>query len=133
MAVNKIVLVLEDLESVRETIGDMLEIKGWVPVLAATSEEAYVKAEEYSPFCACIDLILDDGTKGEDTAQNLIYKHPHIITIAVTGMIANFEIGYLREMGFTDVVLKPFLPDALWTVLDHAYAKSKRWHNLMEG
>ena len=130
---NRKIIVLDDEDSIRCVIIDMLIEKGWDAFPAITSKDVYKLAQEHNPFLICCDLHLQENIDVAEIAYNLIRKYPILSCIAITGEIQQYEIGYLRQMKFSDIILKPFKSEYLFLLVDEIYNRSKRWHKLIRG
>ncbi len=82
------ILVVEDNESARELIGEMLAVLGHVTSCAASAEEALEALED-----KCFDVLLADinlpGMSGIMLAENVVKKLPAIHVVFASGF------GYL--------------------------------------
>src|SRR5688500_18157400 len=78
------VLVVDDDETVRETLAECFAAQGHVPRAAATATAARQAAAEHSPDVALVDLRLPDAD-GLRLLEVLRADHPHVAVILLTG------------------------------------------------
>lgn len=125
----KNILVIEDEEFVRETISDMLEIEGYVPILAKHGEEGLECLTQIKP-----DLILCDINMpvmdGYEVLERLksTESQSNIPFIFLTAKASNDDMRRGMELGADDYIFKPFkakdLLNAINTRLE-VYDRSK--------
>ncbi len=111
VSVGEKILLMDDEEIIRESMGQLLTLKGYEVECAKDGDEAialYKKAMETSqPFDAVIlDLTIRGGMGGKETIKKLIEIDPDVKAIVASGysndpVLANFE-----AYGFTDVFNK---------------------------
>ncbi len=128
VAVGGKILLMDDEEIIRESIGQLLTYKGYEVECVKDGDEAielYTKAMETSrPFDAVIlDLTIRGGMGGKETIQKLLEIDPNVKAIVASGysndpVLANFE-GY----GFTDVFNKASEPEELLDALNRVFNK----------
>jgi CheY-like chemotaxis protein len=120
------ILVMDDEKKIRETIGEMLSILGYVPILTSSGEEAikkYKESIEYeSAFDAVIlDLTIPGGMGGKETIKRLREISPDIIGLVSSGYSNDPVLSNFQEYGFKGAVKKPYsivkLSEMLQTVL----------------
>jgi CheY-like chemotaxis protein/anti-sigma regulatory factor (Ser/Thr protein kinase) len=125
----KNILVIEDEEFVRETISDMLEIEGYVPILAKNGEAGLECLTQIKP-----DLILCDINMpvmdGYEVLERLKSQESlsTIPFIFLTAKASNDDMRRGMELGADDYIFKPFkardLLNAINTRLE-VYDRSK--------
>ena len=100
------VLVVDDDETVRETLVDFFESQGYVVRSAAAATAARQAAAEHSPDVALVDLRLPDAD-GLRLLEALRADHPHVAVILLTGHgdVAT-AVRAMRE-GAADFLEKP--------------------------
>jgi DNA-binding response OmpR family regulator len=101
------ILVIDDDETVRDTIGVMLEQEGFRAYLAADGREGYEKALGLKPDLMLVDLRLP-GMNGMEICRQVRaaqLKTPIIVLSAVGDEI---DKVLLLEIGADDYVVKPF-------------------------
>ncbi len=113
------VLVMDDEEVMRTSVGEFLKTAGYEVELAADGNKAielYKKAMESSkPFDAVIlDLTIRGGMGGKETIKKLLELDPDVKAIVTSGYSNDPVMANFREYGFRDVYCKASLnPDRL--------------------
>src|ERR1700682_4117596 len=101
------ILVIDDDESLRDTIGIMLEQEGFTPVLVSDGKTGYDRALAVKPDLMIVDLRLP-GMSGIEICKQLraaSFKTPIIVLSAVGEEV---DKVLLLEIGADDYVVKPF-------------------------
>ena len=101
------ILVIDDDESLRDTIGLMLEREGFEAVLAADGKSGYALALGRKPALVLVDLRLPEmsGTEVCKQLRAAKVKTPIIVLSAVGDEV---DKVLLLELGADDYVVKPF-------------------------
>lgn len=105
----KKILVIEDEEFVRETISDMLEIEGYIPILANNGEAGLDCLREASPDLILCDInmpVMDgyevlERLKSTENLSNIPF-------IFLTAKASNDDMRRGMELGADDYIFKPF-------------------------
>ena len=108
---NKRILVVEDHETNRRILRDLLTIAGYELTEAVTGEEGVTLAETYLPDLILMDIQLP-GLDGYEATRR-IKKNPalrHIPIIAVTSYASSGDEEKAAEAGCETYVSKPFSP-----------------------
>ncbi len=101
------ILVIDDDESLRDTIGIMLEQEGFSPILVSDGKTGYERALAVKPDLMIVDLRLP-GMSGIEICKQLraaSFKTPIIVLSAVGEEV---DKVLLLEIGADDYVVKPF-------------------------
>jgi DNA-binding response OmpR family regulator len=101
------ILVIDDDESLRDTIGIMLEQEGFTPILVADGKTGYERALAVKPDLMIVDLRLP-GMSGVEICKQLRaanFKTPIIVLSAVGEEV---DKVLLLEIGADDYIVKPF-------------------------
>jgi len=101
------ILVIDDDESVRETIGIMLEQEGFRPVEAADGRTGYEKALTLKPSLILVDLRLP-GMSGIEICRQLRTAKVQTPIIVLSAIGEEVDKVLLLEIGADDYVVKPF-------------------------
>jgi two-component system NtrC family sensor kinase len=112
------VLIVDDEESIREALSDILEHDGFKVETARDGHEA-MNALDRKRFSLLITDIRMPGVGGMDFYHSILKKHPYLKdkVIVVTGDIFSKEIkNFLAESG-CPYFLKPFEPKKLSTLV----------------
>jgi DNA-binding response OmpR family regulator len=101
------ILVIDDDESLRDTIGIMLEQEGFSPILVSDGKTGYERALAVKPDLMIVDLRLP-GMTGIEICKQLRaanFKTPIIVLSAVGEEV---DKVLLLEIGADDYIVKPF-------------------------
>lgn len=117
------ILVMDDEEVIRSSVGEILKIAGYEVELAEDGNKAielYKKAMESSkPFDVVIlDLTIRGGMGGKETIKKLLELDPDVKAIVTSGYSNDPVMANFREYGFSDVYCKASsTPDRLCNML----------------
>ena len=70
------ILVVDDIKGVADTLGLILQTKGYVCQVAYSGEQALVMAENYVPDLLITDVIMPGGMNGYELADLFDVKYP---------------------------------------------------------
>jgi CheY-like chemotaxis protein len=117
------VLLMDDENEVRETVGLMLILLGYEVETASEGQEAidlFEKARNSSrPFNAVIlDLRVPDGLGGAETIKRLRAIDPKLKALVASGYCEDPTLADFRTAGFDATIAKPFNLDDLRTVVE---------------
>jgi DNA-binding response OmpR family regulator len=101
------ILVIDDDESLRDTIGVMLEQEGFRPVLAADGREGFEKALTLKPDLLLVDLRLPEMS-GTEICKQLRAANVRTPIIVLSAVGDEVDKVLLLEIGADDYVVKPF-------------------------
>ncbi|MGH9558796.1 MAG: response regulator [Bryobacteraceae bacterium] len=101
------ILVIDDDESLRDTIGLMLEQEGYHPILAADGKTGYERALTIKPDLILVDLRLP-GMSGIEISKQLRAGHVNTPIIVLSAIGEEVDKVLLLEIGADDYVVKPF-------------------------
>jgi DNA-binding response OmpR family regulator len=101
------ILVIDDDESLRETIGVMLEREGFSPILASDGKTGFEKALTLKPQLLLVDLRLP-GMNGVDVCKQLRADRIQTPIIILSAIGDEVDKVLLLEIGADDYVVKPF-------------------------
>ena len=107
------VLVMDDEESIRLLVGEMLRHLGYEVQCVAEGKEALERYQEayhtHQPFNAVIlDLTVPGGLGGKDTIEKLRQFDPQVKAIVSSGYSNDPVLSRYSTFGFHGVVAKPF-------------------------
>ena len=101
------ILVIDDDESLRETIGVMLERENFAPIMAADGHTGLQYALELRPQLLLVDLRLP-GLSGVDVCRRLRAERVNTPIIVLSAIGDEIDKVLLLEIGADDYVVKPF-------------------------
>src|ERR1700688_3112096 len=101
------ILVIDDDESLRDTIGLMLEQEGYRPLLAADGKTGYERALTAKPDLILVDLRLP-GMSGIEISKQLRAGNVNTPIIVLSAVGEEVDKVLLLEIGADDYVVKPF-------------------------
>ena len=126
---NGRILVMDDDDLVRETVGAMLRLLDHTAVFVPDGESAVqayrVAMQAGAPFDAVIlDLTIRGGYGGEEAMRQLLEIDPGAIGIVSSGYSESPIMAQAQRFGFRDCIAKPYRPEELRTVLGRALSAS---------
>jgi len=101
------ILVIDDDESLRDTIGVMLERENYVPILAADGKSGLEKAMSMKPQLMLVDLRLPEMS-GVEVCRRLRADRVQIPIIVLSAIGDEVDKVLLLEVGADDYIVKPF-------------------------
>ncbi len=116
------ILIMDDEETIRNTLKGMLEFLGYRVLSTSHGQEAIAMFQETynrgeTINAVILDLTIPGGMGGRETVQALKKLYPNIIAIASSGYSQNEEIGKYLEFGFSAFIPKPFRVEDLSNAL----------------
>ncbi|SEM25480.1 PAS domain S-box-containing protein [Syntrophus gentianae] len=119
---EKTILIVEDEESIREILTDILQEMGCRTFSASTAEEALT---QFKNFGQPIDLLITDvilpGRRGPEMAEEFEKVYPDMKVLFMSGYpVDKFHQGDLF-LGQTSFIAKPFTPDMILDKLRHIF------------
>ncbi len=103
----KTVLVIDDDESLRETVGILLEKENFSPIFAADGTTGFEKAIMLKPSLILVDLRLP-GMGGAEVCRELRAEKVQTPIIVLSAVGEEIDKVLLLEMGADDYIVKPF-------------------------
>src|ERR1700693_4477938 len=101
------ILVIDDDDSLRDTIGLMLENEGFRPVLVADGSTGLEQAFSLRPNLILVDLRMP-GLSGIEVCKRLRAASMRTPVIVLSAMGDEIDKVLLLEIGADDYVVKPF-------------------------
>jgi DNA-binding response OmpR family regulator len=101
------ILVIDDDEGLRDTIGVLLEREHFVPIFAADGKTGFNKAITLKPQLLLIDLRLP-GMSGAEVCKQLRADRIQTPIIVLSAVGEEIDKVLLLEMGADDYIVKPF-------------------------
>ena len=101
------ILVIDDDECIRDTIGVMLERESYIPLYAADGKSGYEKALALKPNLLLVDLRLP-AMSGLDVCRQLRKANVQTPIIVLSAICDEIDKVLLLEIGADDYMVKPF-------------------------
>lgn len=118
MTAAVLVCVIDDDESVRESLPDLLQELGFASEVYATPAEFLQSPAPYEAKCLILDIAMP-GMTGPELRRELLRRGHEIPTIFITAHADFASQADIRE-GAVDCLIKPFSDTALLEALKKA-------------
>ncbi|MBN1761084.1 MAG: transporter substrate-binding domain-containing protein [Chitinispirillaceae bacterium] len=117
------ILIMDDEEIMRETVGDMLRSFGYDTILTSDGTEAVERLRQELTMntavtAAIFDLTVPGGTGGKDAVSLLRKIHPALPVFVASGYAADPVMAHPESFGFTASICKPFSKEELAVLLE---------------
>lgn len=131
---SKLILIVDDDDNLRKTLSNILTLKGYTPVAAATGTTALEEVKTAAPSVALIDLKLED-MPGLRVLKEIKARSPQTECIVLTGYASEKTAIEAINLGAYNYLQKPYdIEHLLLTVrriiekqtADRALAESER-------
>ena len=120
MAKNKeTILLVDDEESIRKTLGDVLGDEGYRVIASADGESALSELEREHPDLVLLDIWMP-GMDGIETLQRIKEKRPELPVIMISGHGSVETAVKSTKLGAFDFIEKPLSLDKILLVISHA-------------
>jgi FixJ family two-component response regulator len=123
MAINSLVSVVDDDESVRESLPDLLKEFGFAVRAFASAEEFLTSDCVGHTRCLIVDVAMP-GMSGPDLQRELTRRRQEIPVVFITAQGDETVRPRLLERGAVECLLKPFSDTALREVLNAIFRVS---------
>jgi DNA-binding response OmpR family regulator len=125
------ILLMDDEPIVRESVGRILELLGYLVTATRNGDEALSEfnraREEGSPFSAAVlDLVIDRGMGGRETVVAMRKSDPTMPILVVSGYCNDPVMAAPRDYQFTDSLSKPFRSALLVAKLEYHLQRAGR-------
>ncbi len=114
---GKKVLVMDDEDSIRDMVGDILDFHGYEVDFATNGEEALSLYEDNRYDVVILDLTIPGGMGGKETIRQLLKIDPNVKAIVSSGYSSDPIMSNYRQYGFRDVIAKPYHIEELGKVM----------------
>ncbi len=122
MCTNHNILIVDDDASLRRTLNDILQAKGYTTIDADTGAIAIDIIQKTQPAVALIDLVLPDISGLE--VMKIIKEHsPNTEFIVLTGNASQESAIEAINLGAFNYILKPYDLEQLFLTIDRAIEK----------
>jgi FixJ family two-component response regulator len=121
MEKRPLVSVVDDDESVRESLPDLLGEFGFAVETFASAEEFLASGRVAETACLILDIAMP-GMSGPDLARELVQRRLQIPIVFITAHADHLVGSRLVEQGAVACLRKPFSDTALRAALDSALA-----------
>ena len=116
---RQLVSVVDDDESVRESLPDLLGEFGFAVETFASAEEFLASGRVAKTACLILDIAMP-GMSGPDLQRELLLRSEKVPIVFITAHADQTLIPRLIEQGAVACLLKPFSDTALRDALDAA-------------
>ena len=123
MAAQGLVCVVDDDESVRESLPDLLRELGYSAQAFASAEE-FLASAAAAPWCLILDVAMP-GMTGPELQQELQRRGSDIQVIFITARADDCVRQQLLAQGAASCLFKPFSEHELRTALDVALQRAE--------
>ena len=117
--VGGLVLLVEDDEVVRRSIGSILEEEGFEVAAVPDGEAALLFASARRPDVVLTDVSMA-GLGGRETAEGIHARHPGVPVVFMSGYTDDAPIGFTFDDAWTTFLQKPFSSTELIEALQAA-------------
>lgn len=122
------ILIIDDEDSVRETVSMMLSDYGYEVELASDGNVGLRKVESFQPDLVITDIIMPEK-EGVETILEIRRRWPDLRVIAISGggRMSNLDfLGVARKFGANETLAKPFTIDALAAAVKRVLGETQR-------
>ena len=118
------ILVVDDEESILETLTGILEDEGYQVITASSGESAVIKFSETSPDIVLLDVWMP-GMDGIETLKRLREKNKDICVIIISGHSNIDTAVHAIKLGAYDFLEKPLSLDKVLILISRALEKQR--------
>jgi FixJ family two-component response regulator len=120
MVTRSLVSVVDDDESVRESLPDLLGEFGFSAHAFSSAEEFLASSQVAETRCLILDVAMP-GMTGPDLQRELKLRQQEIPIIFITGQTDERVRSRVLELGAVECLFKPFSDTALLNALNTAF------------
>jgi signal transduction histidine kinase/CheY-like chemotaxis protein len=117
------ILVMDDEDSIREMMGDILSSYGYVVDFARNGEEAVSLYQDNTYDAVILDLTIPGGMGGKETMKELLRIDPGVKVIVSSGYSSDPIMSDFKRYGFRNVIAKPYRIEELEEVIEQVIAE----------
>ena len=125
MATHALICVVDDDESVRESLPGLLRELGYASAAFASAHEFLESGKVAATSCLILDIAMP-GMSGPELQQQLGRRGQRLPIIFITGTAEDCERKHVILMGAVDCLAKPFGERQLHIALDKALSPERR-------
>ncbi len=118
------ILIVDDEESVRRAIANVLSDEGHRPVLAAGADEAEKEIAAAMPDLVLLDVAMP-GRDGLDLLEQLRASHPELPVVMMSGHSTIETAVRATKLGAYDFLEKPLTYDKLLLRIEHGLERAR--------
>ncbi len=101
------ILIVDDIETQRDVLKNLLEKLGYVTIVVSGGEEAVEYLKNNDVDLMLLDMIMDPGINGRETYERIIQIKPGQKAILMSGFIETAEVKKAQALGAGKYVKKP--------------------------
>jgi DNA-binding response OmpR family regulator len=124
IVITEKILVVDDEETVCQSINKILSRKGYTVEKALSADEAVKKMSEKNYNLIITDLMMPK-TSGIELVQIIKDHYPELEVVMITGYASIESAVKATKLGVASYLPKPFTPDELTKITEEAILKSK--------
>jgi two-component system, cell cycle sensor histidine kinase and response regulator CckA len=117
------ILVMDDEDSIREMMGDILSSYGYTVDFARNGEEAISLYQNNAYDVVILDLTIPGGMGGKETMKELLLIDPYVKVIVSSGYSSDPIMSDYKQYGFRDVMAKPYKIEELEEAIERVIAE----------
>jgi CheY-like chemotaxis protein len=102
------ILIVDDIDSQREIVSEMLKNLGYSPASASSGEEAVEYLKRHDVHLIILDMIMDPGINGRETYERILAMKPGQKAIITSGFAETDEVKKAQDLGAGRFIRKPF-------------------------
>ena len=122
--ISKTILVIEDVQSVRHTIGQYLNSRGYDTEFAEDGKTGIQKAIKLKPFAITLDVMMPEKDSWNILRELKEHEDTKNIPIILISILGDKNLGY--GLNAYEYMVKPFSTDKLNIILEQLGNISKR-------
>ncbi len=107
------ILVVDDMESQREIVCEMLKALGYKAESVPSGEAAVAYLKEHKPDLMLLDMIMSPGINGRETYERALKIHPNQKALITSGFAETSEVKAAQALGAGRYLRKPFTLESI--------------------
>jgi len=126
------ILIVDDNESILETLSAILEEKGYITDTAKTGREAIEKSKTNFYNLALLDIKLPD-IEGTKLLTKMKETKPNMVKIMITGYASLQNAIEALNLGADAYIMKPVNPESLLKVINEKLKAQREAEKMTQG